>query len=87
MRSNAALAYSHRAPRWTCDFDAVITDESGRDLACRIGNISEGGFMADCEEEIAADSVIQATLPGRGLVRAEIRWTIGTRFGAMILDD
>jgi hypothetical protein len=26
-------------------------------------------------------------LPGRGLVRAEVRWALGWRFGAMILGN
>lgn len=87
MQSNAAIAYIPRAPRWACDFDIVISDESGRDAMGRVANISETGFMVECGTKFPLYSVIQVTLPGRGPVRAEVRWVVGWRFGAMILDD
>ena len=85
MRSDATPAYSLREPRDACDLEALVTDEGGRELLCRIANLSESGFMGECAEKVAADTLISLTLPGRGLVQAEIRWTIGPRFGAMIL--
>lgn len=87
MQSNAAIAYIPRAPRWACDFDVVITDDAGRDLIGRVGNISETGFMAECPVRLPLYSLITVTLPGRGPVRAEVRWAVGWRFGAMILED
>lgn len=86
MKSNAAIAYIHRAPRWACDIDVVITDDSGRDLVARVGNISENGFMAECDTRLPLYSLIKVTLPGRGPVHAEVRWAVGNRLGAMILD-
>jgi len=86
MKSNLAIAHVARAPRWECDFDVVIVDEIGRDLIGRVANISEGGFMAECEEKVRLHEILKVTLPGRGLVRAEVRWAAGRRFGAMILD-
>lgn len=86
MKSNLAIAHVDRAPRWECDFDVVIVDEIGRELIGRVANISEGGFMAECEEKVRLHEVVRVNLPGRGVVKAEVRWAVGWRFGAMILD-
>ncbi len=79
--------YRHRADRWEVEGDITVEDDCGRELKARLGNISTGGFMADCEERLPVGAVVVATLPGRGTVRAEIRWVFGWRFGAMILED
>ena len=77
--------YTARPPRWECDAEVVVVDDSGRELMGRLGNISEGGFMAECEQKIPNGSLVELTLPGRGRVRAQVRWVLGWRFGAMIL--
>ena len=79
--------YIARPPRWECHGDIVVVDESGRELMGRLGNISDGGFMAECEQKIPKGSIVETTLPDRGPVRAEVRWVLGWRFGAMILPD
>jgi PilZ domain len=79
--------YANRPPRWATDFDAAIIDDCGRELIARIANISEGGFMAECEEKMRIGSIVEADLPDRGHVRAEVRWALGWRFGAMILAE
>lgn len=76
-----------RPPRWECHGEIVVVDESGRELMGRLGNLSEGGFMAECEQKIPKGSIVETTLPDRGRVRAEVRWVLGWRFGAMILSD
>jgi hypothetical protein len=76
-----------RPPRWECTGEIVVIDESGRELMGRLGNVSDGGFMAECEQKIPKGSVVETTLPDRGRVRAEVRWVLGWRFGAMILPD
>lgn len=87
MKSNLAIAYIPREPRWECDFDVVIVDESGRELIGRVANISEGGFMAECEEKLRPGEIVRVNLPGRGRIHAEVRWAMGWRFGAMVLND
>lgn len=87
MCSNVVFVYLYCVLCWMCDFDVVIIDESGCDLVCWIGNIFEGGFMVDCEDEIVVDSVIQVMLFGCGQVCVEICWMIGICFGVMIFDD
>lgn len=83
----AEVAYINRSPRWACDVGVIITDDCGQELVGRIGNISEGGFMAECEQKVRLGSIVEADLPDRGHVFAEVRWVLGWRFGAMILPD
>jgi hypothetical protein len=82
---DTAPPYDARPPRWECNADVVITDDRGRELVGRLVNISEGGFMAECEEKVRKGSIVEVALPDRGRVRAEVRWVLGWRFGAMIL--
>lgn len=84
---NTNATYVRRSPRWACDIGVVVVDDCGRELLGRVANISDYGFMAECEEKIRLASVIEVELPERGRVRAEVRWVLGWRFGAMILAD
>ena len=78
--------YGSRPQRWECRADIVVADDCGRELIGRLGNISDQGFMAECEEKMPKGAVVEVDLPGRGRVRAQVRWVLGWRFGAMILD-
>jgi hypothetical protein len=82
----AAPLYTARPERWECNADINIADECGRDLIGRLANISEHGFMAECEEKVAIGSFVEVDLPDRGRVRAEVRWALGWRFGALIVE-
>ncbi len=79
--------YVQRPPRWSITADTTVVDGCGRQLDTRLWNISKGGFMAECEEKLPIGAEIAIELPGRGLVRAEVRWALGWRFGAMILGE
>jgi len=79
--------FVNRPPRWECNADVVVADDCGRELIGRLGNISERGFMAECEEKVRLHSIVEVSLPGRGPVQAEVRWVLGWRFGALILTD
>jgi hypothetical protein len=81
------LEYISRPPRWESNADVVVVDDIGRELIGRLGNISEAGFMAECEEKVPMGSIVEIELPERGRVRAEVRWVLGWRFGALILPD
>lgn len=85
MTQSLKVAYLNRSPRWECDAEIVVADDCGRELMGRLANISEGGFMAECEEKVRIGSIVEVDLPGRGRVRAEVRWALGWRFGAMLL--
>jgi hypothetical protein len=79
--------YVNRPPRWECDVEIVVADDCGRELSGRLANLSEGGFMAECEEKVRLGSIVEVAIPDRGPVRAEVRWVLGWRFGAMIRAD
>ena len=79
--------YLPRAPRWASNAKVCIVDDCGQEIAARLGNISEGGFMADCEEKVRLGSVVEVKLPDRGWVRAEVRWVLGWRFGGMVVEQ
>lgn len=83
----ARPALVSRPKRWSIMADAEIIDGCGRRLLARLWNISLGGFAAECEEKFPLGAEILVDLPGRGPVRAEVRWAVGWRFGAMILGD
>jgi hypothetical protein len=83
---SAEHTYVQRPPRWEVDCDVVVADDCGRELMGRLANISEGGFMAECEEKVRKGAIVEVVLPDRGRVRAEVRWVLGWRFGAMILN-
>jgi hypothetical protein len=75
----------NRPARWECRADITLVDHGGRELFARLGNISEQGFMAEAEEQVVVGSIVDVELPERGLVRAEVRWSEGWRFGCRIL--
>ena len=52
MQAQHKKAYVARQPREWIDVETVVDDGSGRLLDSRIWNISQGGFMADCEVKL-----------------------------------
>ena len=81
----AEVDYRQRPIRQECDHPITLLDDCGRELLGRLGNVSEGGFMAECEEKMRLGSIVQVTLPGRGAVQAQVRWAVGWKFGAQIV--
>ena len=47
----------------------------------RLRNISSGGALVECREELPVGAVVQLDFAAGGMVDAEIRWTKGTQFG------
>jgi PilZ domain len=84
-KRNPKPNYVQRPPRHPISADVTVIDDLGRELESKLWNISEGGFMAECEEKLRIGQEIEVDLPDHGLVRAEVRWVLGWRFGAMIL--
>jgi diguanylate cyclase (GGDEF)-like protein len=60
---------------------AALFHYQGRVLGARLRNISSGGALVECREEMPVGAAIQLDLAAGGLVDAEIRWTKGTQFG------
>jgi hypothetical protein len=50
-------------------------------LGARLRNISSGGALVECREEMPVGAEIQLDFAAGGLIAAEIRWTKGTQFG------
>jgi hypothetical protein len=50
-------------------------------LGARLRNISSGGALVECREELEAGAEIKLDFAAGGLVEAEVRWVKGTQFG------
>lgn len=60
---------------------AALLHHQGRVLGARLRNISSGGALVECREELPIGAHVQLDFAAGGLVDAEIRWTKGTQFG------
>jgi hypothetical protein len=60
---------------------ATLLHYQGRVLGARLRNISSGGALVECREELPVGAQIQLDFAAGGLIDAEIRWTKGTQFG------
>ncbi|HEX8402577.1 MAG TPA: PilZ domain-containing protein [Allosphingosinicella sp.] len=52
----------------------------------RVCDVSQSGFMAECDDTVEIGSHVTLDVPGLGPVRAQVRWQIGGRMGGMFLD-
>lgn len=87
MATQIKPQFVQRPPRWDVHADIVIIDDIGRELQAQLWNVSDGGFAAECEEKLPIGALIVVDLPILGRVRAEVRWVLGWRLGAMIVKD
>ena len=60
---------------------ATLLHYEGRVIGARLRNISSGGALVECREELPEGAQIQLDFAAGGLIDAEIRWTKGTQFG------
>jgi hypothetical protein len=72
--------YPPREPRVRI-IRAALLHYQGRVLGARLRNISGGGALVECREELPVGAEIQLDFAAGGLIDAEIRWTKGTQFG------
>jgi hypothetical protein len=56
-----------------------------REIEVHVRNISHDGFMAEASESLCEGTCFGIEIPGRGIVRAEVRWVEGKAFGAHFL--
>ena len=87
MATQPKPEFVQRPARWGVHGGITITDDIGRELQAQLWNISAGGFAAECEEKLPLGAIVEVDLPMLDRVRAEVRWVLGWRFGAMILKD
>jgi len=65
---------------------AALLHYQGRVLGARLRNISSGGALVECREELPVGAEVQLDFAAGGLIDAEIRWTKGTQFGCQFKD-
>jgi diguanylate cyclase (GGDEF)-like protein/PAS domain S-box-containing protein len=76
--------YPAREPRMRI-IRAALLHHQGRVLGARLRNISSGGALVECREELPVGAHVQLDFAAGGLVDAEIRWTQGTQFGCQFV--
>jgi diguanylate cyclase (GGDEF)-like protein len=75
-----AAPFPPREPRMRI-IRAALLHFQGRVLGARLRNISSGGALVECREELPVGAHVQLDFAAGGLIEAEIRWTQGTQFG------
>ena len=60
---------------------AALLHYNGEIRGARLRNISTGGALIECREEMPTGALIQLDFAAGGLIEAEIRWSKGTQFG------
>jgi EAL domain-containing protein (putative c-di-GMP-specific phosphodiesterase class I) len=60
---------------------AALLHYGGRVIGARLRNISSGGALVECREELSVGDQVKLDFAAGGLIDAEVRWTKGTQFG------
>jgi hypothetical protein len=60
---------------------AALLHIDGQVRGARLRNISSGGALVECREEVEVGADIQLDFAAGGLIDAKIVWTKGTQFG------
>jgi hypothetical protein len=60
---------------------AALLHYNGQVKGARLRNISSGGALVECREELPVGATVQLDFAAGGLIDAEVRWTKGTQFG------
>ena len=72
--------YPAREPRMRI-IRAALLHYQGQVKGARLRNISSGGALVECREEVPVGAQVQLDFAAGGLIDAEVRWTKGTQFG------
>ena len=82
-KGDASLPDAHlppREPRMRI-IRAALLHYEGQVRGARLRNISSGGALVECREDVPVGAQIQLDFAAGGLIAAEVRWTKGTQFG------
>jgi hypothetical protein len=60
---------------------AALLHYKGQVKGARLRNISSGGALVECREEVPVGSQIGLDFAAGGVIEAEVRWNKGTQFG------
>lgn len=84
----ARIAYEDRVePRDETLYRTRLGGAHGAAWPATIVNLSPNGFMARCDEEIAAGDTVTVALPVAGSFAAEVRWALGGRIGCRLAQE
>jgi diguanylate cyclase (GGDEF)-like protein len=87
-KGSAALPVSQfppREPRMRI-IRAALLHHQGQVKGARLRNISSGGALVECREELPVGAHVQLDFAAGGLIDAEVRWTKGTQFGCQFTE-
>jgi diguanylate cyclase (GGDEF)-like protein/PAS domain S-box-containing protein len=65
---------------------AALLHYQGQVKGARLRNISSGGALIECREEMPVGAHIQLDFAAGGLIDAEVRWSKGTQFGVQFAE-
>ena len=74
--------FEPRKPRMATFIDTVALLPDDREIPVQMRNISSEGFMGVTVEELPTDTSFGISIPARGIVRAQVRWSDDVTFGA-----
>jgi diguanylate cyclase (GGDEF)-like protein len=66
---------------------AALLHYQGQVKGARLRNISSGGALVECREELPMGAQVLLDFAAGGLIEAEIRWTQGTQFGVQFKEN
>ena len=82
----ARIAEDHserrRSSRVPVELEAKMRELGASGIEAKVLNISERGFMAECEGHFEVGSRVWLMLPRRERANAVVRWTAGDKLGA-----
>jgi hypothetical protein len=56
------------------------------EIEVSVRDVSQSGFMAECDASVQIGSYVSLDVPGIGPVHAQVRWQLGGKMGGMFLD-
>ena len=74
--------FAPRRPRKATFITTAMLLPDDREVFINIRNISPAGFMAVSDSHLPEGTRFGVGIPGRGILRAEVRWSIDDMFGA-----
>jgi hypothetical protein len=81
----AEAPYPPREPRMRI-IRAALLHYNGQVKGARLRNISSGGALVECRDELPVGAIVQLDFAAGGLIDAEVRWTKGTQFGCQFCE-
>ena len=75
-----------RSQRTAVASPATLRHPHRYQIEVTICDVSQCGFMAECDEPLQIGSYVSLDVPGIGPVNAQVRWQIGRKMGGMFLD-